>query len=253
MLMNNFLKAAMNPSVPSLAALALALLISAAPATSAAQDRIGVLPTPEGILSLNSSATVEVPRDWMTITFSITRDGTEAAEVQATVKQAVEAALAQARKVARGEGHVEVQTGGFSLQPRITSKGLPSGWTGRGELVVQGRDMATIAELAGRISTLTVAHVDYSVSREAREKVEGDLSAQAISRFRAKATDYAKAFGYAGFVVREVSVMTDSAQPPMPRVFAMRASAAPMSDETLPVEAGKGTVTSNVSGTVQMK
>jgi hypothetical protein len=51
--------------------------------------------------------------------------------------------------------------------------------------------------------------------------------------------------------VREVAVATESAQPPMPRVFALKASV-PGAEDALPVEAGKGTVTSTVSGTVQM-
>jgi len=53
--------------------------------------------------------------------------------------------------------------------------------------------------------------------------------------------------------VREVNVNADSpvmvATAPMLRAKAMSAPA----DESLPVEAGKGTVTVNVNGTVQMK
>ena len=48
-----------------------------------------------------------------------------------------------------------------------------------------------IGQLAGRLSTLSVAGVGYGLSREAREKVEGDASAQAIAKFRARAADYA--------------------------------------------------------------
>jgi len=97
-----------------------------------------------------------------------------------------------------------------------------------------------------------VGSLDYSVSREAREKVEGEVAAQAIARFRAKAADYAKAFGYSSFVVREVNVGTDSGSPP-PRVFASRAKVASAMSEAMPVEAGNGAVTSNVNGTVQLK
>jgi len=239
---------------PLALACAFALALAAVPPRAlAADDRVIAFPPPEGVVSLTSSATLEVPKDWMSVTFSTTREGTEAAAVQAGVKEALDAALAQARKAAKAEGHVEVQTGGFSLQPRINSKGVPIGWTGRAELVVQGRDMATIAELAGRVSTLTIAHVEYSISREAREKAEGELGAQAIARFRAKASDYAKAFGYGGFTVREVSVSTDAQQPPVPRAMAMMKAIAGGGDEALPVEAGKGVVTTTVSGTVQMK
>ena len=41
---------------------------------------------------------------------------------------------------------------------------------------------------------MTIARVGYSLSRESREKVEGELAAQAIGRYRAKAADYAAAF-----------------------------------------------------------
>jgi len=254
----------MNPTMnKTLLALAPASLLAAAfalplPATAQAAAA-PVLPVvvaqkdPEGVVSLNSNATIQVPNDWIAVQFSTSKEGTDANAVQAALKEALGAALAQARAVAKPDGHVEVQGGGFSLQPRFNNKGVVNGWTGTTSLLVQGRDMGTIAELAGKVLSMTVGSLDYSVSREAREKVEGEVAAQAIARFRAKAADYARAFGYAGFVVREVAVTTDAAQPPVPRMYAMKAMAPSASDEALPVEAGKGAVTSTVSGTVQMK
>jgi len=240
---------AVRARTPGLAALLLGLGLAA----TAHAGPGGPAPSLDGVVSLSSTATVEVPRDWMSITFSTTRDGTDASGVQAAVRQAVDAALGLARQVAKGEGRVAAETGAFSLQPRYTSKGTPAGWTGRGEIVVQGRDMAAIAQLAGHITTLVIDHVDYTVSREAREKVEGELAAQAIARFRAKASDYAKAFGYSGYGVREVAVATNADEAPGPRPFLrMKAAAAP-ADESLPVEAGKGSVTATVNGSVQMK
>ena len=233
----------------------LALVLAAAlPVLAAAQPAIvqTVQKDPEGVVSLNSSATLQVPNDWISVQFSTTREGTDAASVQAALKQALGAALAQAREVARPDGHVEVQGGGFSLQPRFNNKGLVNGWTGTTSLTVQGRDMATIAELAGRVQSMTVGSLDYSVSREAREKVEGEVAAQAIAHFRAKAADYAKAFGYASFAVREVNINFDNGQPP-PRPFRAKAAMAPSLGEALPVEAGSGNVTANVNGSVQLK
>jgi predicted secreted protein len=113
--------------------------------------------------------------------------------------------------------------------------------------------MATIAQLSGRISSMTIARVEYGLSREAREKVEGEVSAQAVARFRARADALAKQFGYGGYAIREVNVSTDGAvPPPMPyaRAGMMKAESA---DMALPTEPGKGSVTANVSGSVQMK
>ena len=207
---------------------------------------------PEGVLTLNSSATVQVPNDWISVQFSTTREGADAAAVQADLKAALGAALSQARMVEKGDGHVEVQGGGFSLQPRLNAKGLVNGWMGTTSLWVQGRDMGTIAELAGRVQTMTVANLEYSVSREAREKVEGEVAAQAIARFRARAADYARAFGYTTFTVRETNVSVDGGQP-VPRPFRMKAAMASSVGDALPVEAGSGSVTANVNGSVQLK
>lgn len=203
---------------------------------------------PRDVLSVTASAAVEVPYDLMAVTLSTTREGSDPAAVQAQLRQAVDTALAEARRAAR-PGQVDVRTGAFSLGPRYSSKGPLSGWAGQAELVLEGRDMSSIAQLAGRLGTLTVARVAYSLARDTREKAESDASAQAIARFRAKAADYAKQFGYSGYAVREVNVGGDAPVQPM---FRARAMAAAASDESLPVEAGRATVTVNVNGSVVM-
>lgn len=206
---------------------------------------------PRERLSLSASASADVARDVLGIAFSTTREGTDAAGVQTALKQALDAALAEARKVAK-PGQVDVQTGGFSLSPRYDPKsGKVNGWQGSAELQVEGRDTGAIAQLAGRINTLTIARVGYSLSREAREKAEADISAQAIARYRAKAADYAKQFGYGGYVVGEVNVSSDEPGP-RPAMAMMRMKAAAGADEALPTEAGKAVVTVNVNGTVQL-
>ena len=226
----------------------LALMTASATHASHAADP----PPPQGVVSLTSSASVEVTKDLLTVTLTTTRDGQDAATVQSQLKQALDAALAEARKAAR-PGQLDVQTGNFSLSPRYSNKGGMSGWQGSAELVVEGRDMQAIGQLTGRISTLTIARVAHNLSRSLREKVEADASAQAIASFRAKAADYAKQFGYGGYAVREVNVASGEpvafTNAPMMRSKAMSVSG----DDALPVEAGKGLVTVTVSGTVQMK
>jgi predicted secreted protein len=233
--------------------LALALGLSAAAPTFAAPTAAEVASafTPQGVVSLSTSASIEVTRDVLGVTFNTTKEGADAASVQSQLKQALDAALAEAKKASR-PGQVDVQTGNFSLSPRYTSKGVINGWQGSAELIVEGRDMQAIGQLTGRITTLTISRVGYTLSRELREKSEAEVSGQAIARYRAKAADYAKQFGYGSYSLREVNVSTNEPQQPMPMV-AMRAKAMSVSsDESLPVEPSKGTVTVNVSGTVQL-
>ena len=225
---------------------------TAASAQTPQAAALGNLLTPSNVVTLSASASVEVARDVLNLVFSTTREGSDAAVVQSQLKQALDAALGEARKAAR-PGQVDVSTGNFSLFLRQPPKGGTSLWQGSAELNVDGRDIEAISKLAGRVQTMTVARVGYSLSREARQAVEGDVAAQAIAAFRARADAYAKNFGFGGVVYREVNV---SVEEPQVRPMAMMRSAQAMDamkQEALPVEAGKANVTATVSGSVQMK
>jgi len=227
------------------AGLALALLAASAGAQT-------LPPAPiEGVLNLSTSASVEVAKDLLSVTLSATREGADAASVQSALKQAIDAALNEARKSAK-PGQVDVQTANFSLYPRYGDKGRMIGWQGSAELVVEGRDMATIAALTGRLHTVTISRVGYGLSREARERVEGEVTAQAIARYRTRAAEMARQFGYGSYTIREVNVGTNE-PPPVGAMPLMRAQASFAKDEALPVEPGKASVTATVSGSVQMK
>lgn len=208
-------------------------------------------PPLQNVLGLSASATIEVNKDVLSVTLSTTREGGEAGAVQSQLKQALDAALAEAKKAAK-PGQIDVRTGNFSLFPRYSNKGLITGWQGTAELTVEGKDIPGIAQLTGRIGTLTVARVGTSLSREQREKVEGDATAEAVGRYKAKAAEMARLFGFSGYTVREVQVNSNEppmyAAAPMMRAKAMSADSA----EALPVELGKGTVTVTVNGTVQL-
>lgn len=204
---------------------------------------------PQNVVGLSASATVEVTKDLLGVYFTTTREGSDAGAVQGQLKQALDAALAEARKVAK-PGQIDVRTGNFSLYPRYAPKGGISGWQGSAELIVEGRDTQGIAQLTGRVQTMSISRVGWSLSREAREMVEGDVATQAIARFRSQADVFAKNFGFTGHVLREVQVSGNEEGGFMP---VMRAQASKsMSDEALPVEAGKASVTATVSGTVQL-
>lgn len=229
-----------------LSALGAALLI----ATGAAHAQV-LQPPPQNVLSLAAQASAEVQQDMLSITLAATRDGSDAATVQSQLKQVLDAALTEARKAVK-PGQLDVRTGQFATYPRYAPKGGVAGWQGRAELILEGRDFAAISQLAGRLPGLVVTGVGYGLSREARLKAEGDVAAQAITRFKARAEDYARQFGFAGYGLREIIVgQADGGATPMPRMRAMSAGAV-ADDSAVPVEAGKTTVTVTVNGSIQM-
>ena len=225
-----------------------------------------MLPPPQNVLQLTAEASAEVQQDLLTITLATSRDGADAATVQTQLRQTLDAALVEARKAVRA-GQLEVRTGAFSIYPRYSSKPVAAGnsivgWQGRAELVLEGRDIGAISQLAGRLGAvspaagngLTVVRVAFALSREARETAEAEVSTRAIGRFKVRAESYARQFGFAGYSLREVTVGGSEAVSPFnPGNFrTMRAAAVPAAEEVQPVEAGKSTVSVTVGGSIQL-
>lgn len=221
-----------------------------AAATMPAQSQ--TLPPAQNVVQLSATGAVEVPQDFLTLTLGTTREAPDAATVQTQLKAAVDAALVEARKSA-APGQMDVRSGAFSLYPRHNKDGRITTWQGTAEVVLEGRDFGRISTTAGRVTGLTVNQVAFSLSRDARARVEGEAQAMAIQQFKTKAADIAKSFGFADYSLREVAVMADEGGMPRPRVMAMQAKGVAADMAPVPVEAGKSTVTVTVSGGVQLK
>jgi predicted secreted protein len=226
------------------------ITLLAAAAWATAQP--AVLAPPQNVLQLSASGSVEAQQDLLSLSLATTREGADAQSVQSQLKAALDAALTEARKSVQ-PGQMDVRTGNFGLYPRWGRDGKISGWNGTAELVLEGRDFARITQTAARITTLTVSGVGFGLSREQRAKVEGEAQAAAIERFKAKAADLARGFGFSGYSLREVSVTSnDQGIMPRARVMAMEARVG-QAEAPLPVEAGKSTVLVTVSGSVQLR
>ena len=232
-----------------------AALVAILPVAASAQ----MLAPPQNVLQLAAEASAEVLQDMLTITLSVTREGTDAASVQSQLRQTLDAALTEGRKAVR-PGQLDLRTGAFALYPRYAAKPVAgnniTGWQGRAELVLEGRDIAAIGALAGKLGTggLVVSQVQFGLSREAREAAEVDVASRAISRFKGRAETYAKQFGFASYSLREVAVGGGDLAPQMaqasPRMA--RTMAATGADESQPLEAGKALVSVTVSGSIQL-
>ena len=208
-------------------------------------------PALQNIAQLSASATVEVQQDLLTIAMSTTRDSSDSAAVQNQLRVALEAALTEARKTAQ-PGLMEVRTGNFSLYPRYAKDGKINGWRGTTELLLEGRDFPRITAAAGKMQTLTLGQVGFALSREARDRVEGEAQARAIASFKAKAAQVAESFGFTSYTLREVRINANDQGQVRPRMMAMEARSV-VSDAPIPVEAGSSTVLVDVTGSVQMK
>lgn len=207
----------------------------------------------QNVVRFSAGVTQEVTQDLLIVTLQATREGSQAADVQAGLKQVMEAALAEARKSAQPQG-MEVRTGTFSVQPRYNNSGRVNGWQGFAQLILEGTDVARITQTTGRINQLNVINVSYGLSRALREQYESTLTSQAIARFKTRASQIAADFGMKGYTLGDITVSsTDPGFEPRPYMAKAMAMRAEMADAPLPVEPGKGVLSVTVNGQVTLK
>jgi predicted secreted protein len=228
------------------------ILAGCALAAATASLPAQTLAPPQNVLQLQASGTVEVQQDLLQMNLTTAREGTDPTAVQSQLKAALDAALAEAKKSAQ-PGQLDVRTGNFALYPRHNREGRISGWTGTAELILEGRDFGRITQAAGRIQTMTLGGISFGLSREQRSRVEGEAQTLAIDRFKAKAAELARGFGFSGYTLREVAVNAN--EPGFTPKLRMAAQDARVSsaEAAVPVEPGKSTVMVTVSGSVQLR
>ena len=234
-----------------LAASLCALTLAGAQAQSISNTAIAMTP-PQNVLQLSATGLVEVQQDLLTLTLSTTREGADAASVQADLRKAEDAALSEVKKTAQG-GQMDVRSGDFNVHPRYGRDGKINGWQGRAELVLEGRDFPRITQAAARVPSMTIGNIQFGLSREQRGKVEAEAQSLAIERFKARAGEIAKAFGFQGYTLREVSVSGEDSgyQPRMMAMAKAEMRGGAGADAPVSVEPGKSVVQITVSGSVQ--
>lgn len=206
---------------------------------------------PHNVVQFSAQAQQEVAQDWLTVVLQARQSGADMASVSQQLKTVLAHALQSLAKDAQAPS-VEVSTGNFAVSPRYGREGQVLDWQGSAEVLVQGRDMQRLAAVVGRVPGMGIASTRYSLSRTASQNLQTELRQQAIANFRQSAQAVARDFGFAGYVLREVSVQ-NSSEAPQPFAMArsqgvmLAAEAAP-----LPVQAGKSVVQVTVTGSVQL-
>lgn len=239
----------MNKNALLTALLATTLLFSL---PAAAQNAMAGNATRDA-LTLDATVATEVIPDLAVVTLAAEAQGVDAAPITREVQQIINAALVQAKATAG----VEARTGAFATSQRWNSKGARDGWTVRAELILKAKDFAVLGALAGKLAqqNLMIVSSGFELSRELREREEQALIERGIAAFRSKAQTASRAFGFGSYALREVNLgsISGDARPIQPKVYAMRAAAAPAAEaEPMPIEGGKVTLTLTVNGTVLM-
>ena len=227
------------------------LLVSIA--TAANSQAVAPQAPPVNQVHMTATGATEVQQDVITITLRATKDGIDAAAVQAHLKSVVDTALQEGRIDAK-VGQLSIRSGALGLYPRYGKDSKIVGWQGTGDVILDGRDLIKISKLAGRIQGMNISNVQFGLSPEENNLAQSTAQSMAISNFKGKAESITRQFGFTGYTLRDIVVSTGDGSQPRPQFMAMqmRGVSGIASDAPVPVEAGRTAVNVAVSGTIQM-
>jgi len=206
-------------------------------------------PPYSNVVTLDASATADVPTDTLTVTLFTEEQGPDPGQLAARVNARLEEALARARK----EPRIEAHSGNYQTTPTYDRANQITGWRIRADLVLESRDFKGVAALAGALQpALKLWSMTFSLSRQAREAADAALLTEALGKFQEKARAIAKGLGFPGYTLGHIVVRSEgSVRPPVPfRGAAISAMAESAPGAPVPVEGGKNAVTVTVSGSV---
>ncbi len=223
-----------------------AALLLIAIASAQAQER----PAPLDVLNLDASVSSEITPDLAVIVMAVNREGPDTTVMTREVNQA----LAKAIEQAKATPGVQVSSGGYSTSPRYDNKGQRIGWQVRAELILKSKDFGSLGTLAGKLSNLmSISSNSFELSPELRASEEARMIDSAVAAFKTKASATVKAFGYAGYMIREVTLGQAMQGGPAPKVMMMRSEMNMAASAPMPIESGRMTLQLSVNGSVQMR
>lgn len=228
-------------SIVSRLLLALALAV---PGVSVAAEGLDY-----NLVRLDAEATAEVPNDLMRVTLVVEHQSRDAAALPALVNGDMGWALGIARK---REG-IRAQTGDYGTQPEYASTRIV-GWRATQELLLESEDFAAASELVGELQQkLQVRGMSFLPTRATRERVDAELTREALKAFAARAQLIAESMGAKGYEVVELNVGGTPELPLArmrggPELMAMSADAAPIA-----IEGGTATLKVSVNGRIQLR
>ena len=215
-----------------------------------AQER---MPPLADVLNLDATVTSEVAPDLAVVTLAVVREGADVAALTQDVNQTLARAFAEAKSVPS----VVAANSGYTTFPRYDSRGgqsTRSGWQVRAEIILKSKDFAALGTLVGKLSaTLQIAGSSFEISPELRAREDAALIERGARAFQEKANAAVKAFGYAGYSIRQIT-LGQAGQSGVPRPIPMARGAMVASDSApLPIESGRVSLSLTVNGSVQMR
>ena len=200
------------------------------------------------VISLDAEARREMANDLMRASLFAEMNDADAAKLANNINNKMH----EAKKLAGAYPGIRFSAGDNQTYPVYDQKNRMTGWRSRAEVRLECRDFRQCSELIGKLqSVLQLGSWEFTIADETRQRVESELTSEAIAAFRGKAEVVAKAFKSKNY--RIVNMALNSRMPYAPRMAYAKAGV--MAAEAAPpmAEGGTGSVMVTVNGSIQVQ
>ena len=161
--------------------------------------------------------------------------------------------IGEALKLIREKKGVTVKSGNQSTYPIYTQSRKIDGWRMRSELLIESRDFGAVSELLGRLQQMRLAVGDIAQmpSPETRRQVEDEAMREAIRAFQNRAAVGAEQLGK-GWKIKQMHINQGGGSP-VPIMRGARAAMLAADAAPAPIEAGESTITTHVTGQIELE
>lgn len=201
--------------------------------------------------STQVSRTVE--KDLMQAEVYSRKSGKNLAELKKAVSIQLNNVLEQAKK----QPAIAVSAEGISNHADYDNKGKVIGWVAEGRISLESKDFDAVAKILENLGEqVAIDHINFSVSPEKMVSLEDEMTLDIIKQFQHKADVIQQGLKAKKYILSDIRLNTpngEQTQPaPMVRMYAAsaRMAAADNVAESLPMEAGKATISATASGKV---
>lgn len=217
--------------------------ISAQAHNSPAADR-------ERVIHIQAQASTLIANDELYATLYIEEQHALSADVARNLTNAMNAALAQAKRYSA----VTANTGSQSTYPMYYKNGKIRGWQGRAEIELHSKNFEQASELIADLQkTLKMGNLNFRVSEETRERTETTLMADASKNFQARARSLLSVWNASDYQLINLNLNTSGSYR-QPRAYAAKMEMS--ADANLPTQqfaGGESRITVTANGSIQLR
>lgn len=204
------------------------------------------------IFQFSTEVSREVEKDVMQATVFVRKQGKSLPEL----KKQVSVQINQVIENAKQYPDIELKANGVRNYVNYGEKGKINGWVAESYLSLKGKNFENIAQVLENLPPeVAVSDVYFSVSKEQMAALEDEMTLEIIKQFQHKAALIQKSLNAKSYTLSNVHLETPNGnRHSAPRMMmAMSKSANLDAVESMPLEAGKDTISARASGSVKFE